>query len=61
MEHLDAQIKDDSGLDEPALEELRVERKQKVKKIADTNKRLMVSGSAGRCRSTSDYVVMNCI
>ena len=39
---LDAQIEEDAGLDEPALEELRVKRRQKAKKIADTNRRLAV-------------------
>ncbi|CBJ26550.1 expressed unknown protein [Ectocarpus siliculosus] len=43
LEQLDAQIEEDSGLDEPALEHLRVKRRQKVKKIADANARLVVA------------------
>lgn len=45
LEQLDAQIEEDSGLDEPALEQLRVKRRQKVKKIADANARLVVRNS----------------
>lgn len=45
MEELNAQIEEDSGLDEPALEQLRVKRRQKVKKIADANARLAVRNS----------------
>ncbi|CAN0445203.1 unnamed protein product, partial [Ectocarpus sp. 12 AP-2014] len=43
LEQLDAQIEEDSGLDGPALEQLRVKRRQKVKKIADANARLVVA------------------
>jgi len=39
---LDSQIEEDAGLDEPALEQLRVKRRQKAKKIADTSRRLAV-------------------
>lgn len=46
LEQLDAQIEDDSGLDEPALEKLRAKRRQNVKKIADADNRLAVSASA---------------
>lgn len=42
LRQLDAQIEEDQGLDEPALEALRVRRRQKAKKIADTNGRLAV-------------------
>lgn len=39
---LDAQIEEAAGLDAPALEELRVKRRQQAKKIADTSRRLAV-------------------
>ncbi|CAB1115526.1 unnamed protein product [Ectocarpus sp. CCAP 1310/34] len=45
LEQLDAQIEEDSGLDKPALEQLRVKRRQKVNKIADANARLVVRNS----------------
>lgn len=42
LERLDAQIEEDPGLDEPALEELRSKRRQKARNITDTNGRLKV-------------------
>ncbi|CAM9121890.1 unnamed protein product, partial [Ectocarpus sp. 4 AP-2014] len=41
LEQLDAQIEENSGLDEPALEQLRGKRRQKAKKIADASARLV--------------------
>ncbi|CAM9851016.1 unnamed protein product [Scytosiphon promiscuus] len=45
LERLDAQIEEDPGLDEPALEDLRSKRRQKAKNVADTNGRLKVARS----------------